>query len=49
LRTPSVIESMTRASHPIRYLDHGAFREYVRAEVVKYAELIQASGLRQAD
>jgi tripartite-type tricarboxylate transporter receptor subunit TctC len=49
LRTPSVIETMTRASHPIRYLDHRAFGDYVRAEVAKYAELIQASGLRQAD
>jgi tripartite-type tricarboxylate transporter receptor subunit TctC len=49
LRTPSVIEGMTRASHPIRYLDRRAFGEYVRAETGKYAELIQASGLRQAD
>lgn len=49
LRTPSVVETMTRASHPIRYLDRAAFGTYVRAEVVKYAELIGASGLRQAD
>jgi tripartite-type tricarboxylate transporter receptor subunit TctC len=49
LRTPSVIEGMTRASHPIRYLDRRAFGDYVRAETRKYAELIQASGLRQAD
>jgi tripartite-type tricarboxylate transporter receptor subunit TctC len=49
LRTPSVIDGMTRASHPIRYLDRRAFGEYVRAETGKYAELIEASGLRQAD
>jgi tripartite-type tricarboxylate transporter receptor subunit TctC len=49
LRTPSVIEGMTRASHPIRYLDRRAFGEYVRAEAVKYAALIQSAGLRQAD
>lgn len=49
LRTPSVIETMTRAAHPIRYLDRAAFGQYVRAEVGKYAELIAASGLRQAD
>jgi tripartite-type tricarboxylate transporter receptor subunit TctC len=49
LRTPSVVETMTRASHPIRYLDRTAFGTYVRAEVRKYAALITASGLRQAD
>ncbi|MDO9707262.1 Bug family tripartite tricarboxylate transporter substrate binding protein [Paracraurococcus lichenis] len=49
LRTPSVVEGMTRASHPIRYLDHRQFARYVRAEVEKYAELIAASGLKQAD
>ncbi|WP_149538096.1 Bug family tripartite tricarboxylate transporter substrate binding protein [Siccirubricoccus phaeus] len=49
LRTPSVVEGMTRAAHPIRYLDRRAFGDYVRAEVVKYAELIRVSGLRQAD
>jgi tripartite-type tricarboxylate transporter receptor subunit TctC len=49
LRTPSVVEGMTRAAHPIRYLDRHAFGAYVRAEVAKYAELIQASGLRQAE
>ncbi|WP_380069940.1 Bug family tripartite tricarboxylate transporter substrate binding protein [Dankookia sp. GCM10030260] len=49
LRTPSVVETMTRASHPIRYLDRAAFGTYARAEVAKYAELITASGLRQAD
>jgi tripartite-type tricarboxylate transporter receptor subunit TctC len=49
LRTPSVVETMTRASHPIRYLDRTAFGTYVRAEVTKYAALITASGLRQAD
>lgn len=49
LRTPSVVESMTRAAHPIRYLDRAAFTAYVRAEVAKYADLIAASGLRQAE
>ncbi|MCB4824948.1 Bug family tripartite tricarboxylate transporter substrate binding protein [Roseicella aerolata] len=49
LRTPSVVEGMTRASHPIRYLDRREFGAYVRTEAAKYAELIQASGLRQAD
>ncbi|MCO6417360.1 tripartite tricarboxylate transporter substrate binding protein [Siccirubricoccus sp. KC 17139] len=49
LQTPSVIEGMTRAAHPIRYMDRHAFGAYVRAEVEKYAELIRASGLRQAD
>lgn len=48
LRTPSVMEGMTRAAHPIRYLGRGAFRRYVGTEVEKYAELIRASGLRQA-
>src|SRR4051794_37831505 len=48
LRTASVVETMARASHPIRHLDRAAFGAYVRAEVVKYAELIAASGLRQA-
>jgi tripartite-type tricarboxylate transporter receptor subunit TctC len=49
LRTPSVIEGMTRAAHPIRFLDRRAFGAYVQREVAKYAELINASGLRQAD
>ena len=49
LRTASVVEGMTRAAHPIRYLDRRAFGDYVRAEVTKYAELIRASGLRQAE
>jgi len=49
LKTPSVIENMTKASHPIRYLDHRAFGAYVAAEAVKYRELIGQSGLRQAD
>ncbi|TDH61746.1 tripartite tricarboxylate transporter substrate binding protein [Dankookia rubra] len=49
LRTPSVVETMTRAAHPIRYLNRAEFGRYVRAEVGKYAELIAASGLRQAD
>ena len=49
LRTPSVVEGMTRASHPIRYLARRDFTAYVQAETVKYVELIRASGLRQAD
>ncbi|MBY0333912.1 MAG: tripartite tricarboxylate transporter substrate binding protein [Acetobacteraceae bacterium] len=49
LRTPSVVESMTRASHPIRYLNRHQAGEYVRSEAVKYAALIQSSGLRQAE
>ena len=49
LRTPSVVEAMTRASHPIRYLGRREFSAYVQAETVKYAELIRTSGLRQAD
>ena len=48
LRTPSVVEGMTRAAHPIRYLGREAFTAYYRAEVAKYAALIEASGLRQA-
>ena len=49
LRTPSVIEGMARAAHPLRYLDHKQFAEYVRAEAAKYAELIRSAGLRQAE
>lgn len=49
LRTPSVIEGMTRAAHPIRYLDRRASAAYVQAEVEKYATLIRTSGLRQAE
>jgi tripartite-type tricarboxylate transporter receptor subunit TctC len=49
LRTPSVVEGMTRAAHPIRYLNRHEFGDYVRREVAKYAELIRSSGLRQAD
>jgi tripartite-type tricarboxylate transporter receptor subunit TctC len=49
LRTPSVIEGMTRAGHPIRYLNRQEFTAYVRAEAEKYAKLIRDSGLRQAD
>ncbi|MBX9697976.1 MAG: tripartite tricarboxylate transporter substrate binding protein [Acetobacteraceae bacterium] len=49
LRTPSVVESMTRASHPIRYMDHRDFAAYFQAEATKYARLIQESGLRQAE
>ncbi len=49
LRTASVVEGMTRAAHPIRYLDRTAFAAYVQREVVKYAELIESSGLRRAE
>ncbi len=49
LRNPSVVEGMTRAAHPIRYLGRVEFGAYVRAEAAKYAALIKASGLRQAD
>lgn len=49
LRTPSVVQGMTRAAHPIRYLGRAEFGTYVRAEAAKYAALITASGLRQAD
>ncbi|RAI59049.1 Bug family tripartite tricarboxylate transporter substrate binding protein [Roseicella frigidaeris] len=49
LRTPSVVEGMPRASHPIRYLDRRAFGDYVRSEVAKYAELIRASGLKPGE
>ncbi len=49
LRTASVIQGMTRAGHPIRYLGRAEFGRYVRAEAAKYASLIQESGLRQAD
>ena len=49
LRTQSVVEGMTRASHPIRYLGRRDFTAYVQAETVKYAALIRDSGLRQAD
>lgn len=49
LRTPGVVQGMTRAAHPIRYLGRAEFGAYVRAEAAKYAALITASGLRQAD
>jgi len=49
LKTQSVVENMTKASHPIRYLDHKAFGTYVAAEAIKYRDLITQSGLRQAD
>jgi tripartite-type tricarboxylate transporter receptor subunit TctC len=49
LRTASVIEGMTRAGHPIRYMNHGEAATYVRAEAAKYAVLIREAGLRQAD
>ncbi|MDB5375200.1 MAG: transporter substrate-binding protein [Belnapia sp.] len=49
LGTPSVVEGMTRAAHPIRYLGRQEFTRYVQAETAKYAELIRASGLGQVD
>jgi len=49
LKTPSVTEAMARASHPIRYLDHRAFADYVRAEALKYERVIREAGLRQAE
>jgi len=49
LRTPAVVQGMTRAAHPIRYLGRAEFGAYVRAEAAKYAALITASGLRQVD
>jgi tripartite-type tricarboxylate transporter receptor subunit TctC len=49
LRTPSVVQGMTRAAHPIRYLGRAEFGAYVRAEAAKYAALITTSGLRQAE
>jgi tripartite-type tricarboxylate transporter receptor subunit TctC len=49
LRTPSVMDTMARASHPIRYLNRVDFSRYVHAEAAKYATLITESGLRQAD
>jgi tripartite-type tricarboxylate transporter receptor subunit TctC len=49
LRTPSVVEGMTRAAHPIRYLNRHEFGAYYRSEAAKYARLIQESGLRQAE
>jgi tripartite-type tricarboxylate transporter receptor subunit TctC len=49
LSTPSVVEGMTRAGHPIRYLNHTEAATYVRSEAEKYARLIRESGLRQAD
>lgn len=49
LCTPSVIEGMTRAGHPIRYLIRQDVVAYVRAQAEKYAGLFRHSGLRQAD
>jgi tripartite-type tricarboxylate transporter receptor subunit TctC len=49
LETASVRDGMTRAGHPIHYLSHRDAATYVREEAVKYARLIQESGLRQAD
>lgn len=47
--TPSLIERMTRAGHPIRYLKHQAFTANAKAEAQKYAGLTRDSGLRQAN
>lgn len=49
LRNPSVIQGMTRAAHPIRYLNRVEAAAYVQAEAAKYAELITNSGLRLAE
>jgi tripartite-type tricarboxylate transporter receptor subunit TctC len=49
LSTPSVVEGMTRAGHPIRHLNHTEAAAYVRSEAEKYARLIRESGLRQAE
>ena len=49
LETASVKETMARAGHPIHYLNHVDAAVYVRAEAIKYARLIQETGLRQAD
>jgi tripartite-type tricarboxylate transporter receptor subunit TctC len=49
LRMPGVVEGMTRAAHPIRYLNRHEFGAYYRSEAEKYARLIQESGLRQAE
>jgi tripartite-type tricarboxylate transporter receptor subunit TctC len=49
LRTPSIVEGMGGGGHPIRYLGRAEFTAFVRAEAAKYAEIIDAAGMRQAD
>lgn len=49
LRTPLIVEAMGRVGHPIRYLDRTAFTRFVREEAVKYAAIIEASGMRMVD
>jgi tripartite-type tricarboxylate transporter receptor subunit TctC len=49
LRTPSIVEGMGRVGHPIRYLGRAEFTSFVRAEAAKYAEIIDAAGMRQAE
>lgn len=46
---PRVVEGMTRAAHPVRYLNRAEFTDYVRSQAARYAQLIAAAGLRQAD
>ncbi len=49
LRVPQIVEGMGRVGHPIRYLDRMAFTRFVREEAVKYAGIIEASGMRMVD
>lgn len=49
LRHPAIVEGMGRVGHPIRYLNAEDFATFVRAESEKYARIIEASGMRQAD
>jgi tripartite-type tricarboxylate transporter receptor subunit TctC len=49
LRTPSVVEGMTRVAHPIRYLGRQDFAAFTQAEAEKYRGIIEAAGMRQAD
>jgi tripartite-type tricarboxylate transporter receptor subunit TctC len=49
LRSPSVVDGMTRAAHPIRYLDRAEFAAFIQGEVRKYAAIIEETNLRQAE
>lgn len=49
LRHPQIVEGMGRVGHPIRYLNAEDFAAFVRAEVAKYARIIEAAGMRQVD
>ncbi|HYF06454.1 MAG TPA: tripartite tricarboxylate transporter substrate-binding protein, partial [Acetobacteraceae bacterium] len=49
LRHPSIVEGMGRVGHPIRYLNRSDFAAFLRAETAKYAEIIEAAGMRQVD